>query len=93
MDNAFQSTPIADTEQTAKQPMVFDAGDHSGAAVSHTNALMCLAKEFVLIGLDMFTDPTRRAEIVARFESTGRTITGLSNDQIVRFAGIHVTAR
>lgn len=69
------------------EPMVFDACDQSGTPVYHTNVLMCIATDFVMIGLDMFDDEKRREEIVARFESSGRQVIALSNDQIANFAG------
>ena len=69
------------------EPMVFDALDESGTAIYHTNVLMCIATDFVLIGLDMITDVARSAEIVSRFEDSGRHVIALSNDQIARFAG------
>ncbi len=69
------------------EPMVFDALDADGTAIYHTNVLMCIATAFVMIGLDMITDETRRAEIVERFESSGRHVIALSNEQIGKFAG------
>ncbi len=73
--------------QFAYEPMVFDAEDHTGTAIYHTNVLMCIATDFVLIGLDMMTDPARRQEVVDRFENSGRKVIRLSNQQIASFAG------
>lgn len=69
------------------EPMAFDASDENGTPVYHTNVLMCIATDFVMIGLDMFDDANRRDEIVSRFESSGRQVIALSNDQIANFAG------
>lgn len=69
------------------EPMAFGACDESGTPVYHTNVLMCIATDFVMIGLDMFDDAKRREEIIARFESSGRKVIALSNDQIANFAG------
>lgn len=69
------------------EPMVFDARDQNGKPIYHTNVLMCIATEFVLIGLDMMTDSTRRDEIVERFQSSGKTVINLSVEQIAKFAG------
>ncbi|MCR9214970.1 MAG: arginine deiminase-related protein [Proteobacteria bacterium] len=73
--------------QFAYEPMVFDAEDDTGTAIYHTNVLMCIATDFVLIGLDMMTDPARRQEVVDRFENSGRKVIRLSNQQIASFAG------
>ena len=69
------------------EPMVFDAFDDSGTPIYHTNVLMCIATDFVMIGLDMISGDERRNEIVDRFESSGRAVINLSRDQIARFAG------
>lgn len=69
------------------EPMVFDASDARGVPVYHTNVLMCIATDFVLIGLNMIADAARRAEIVRRFEQSGRDVIALSDAQVADFAG------
>ena len=69
------------------EPMVFDARDAAGVPVYHTNVLMCIATEFVLIGTEMMVDDARRAHILRRFEESGREVVELSNAQIADFAG------
>lgn len=69
------------------EPMVFEAEDENGVSIYHTNVLMCIGTEFVLICLDMIKDKQRRDEIVKRFEYTGRTVIDLSHQQIANFAG------
>ena len=69
------------------EPMVFDAKDQNGTDIYHTNVLMCIATDFVLIGLEMIIDQDRRAEIVKRFADSGRHVIDLSHDQIANFAG------
>jgi hypothetical protein len=69
------------------EPMLFDARDDNGVAVYHTNVLMCIATEFVMIGLDMIIEQKRRHEIAKRFADSGREVIELDNDQIAGFAG------
>jgi hypothetical protein len=69
------------------EPMVFDARDENGVPIYHTNVLMCVGTEFALVGLSMIGNAERRDEIVARLESSGRTVIDLSPRQISRFAG------
>ena len=69
------------------EPMVFDTGDENGTPVYHTNVLMCIATDLVLICLDMVKDQARRNELINRFRETGREIIDLSIDQIRNFAG------
>ncbi|WP_417280393.1 citrulline utilization hydrolase CtlX [Celeribacter sp.] len=68
------------------EPMVFPAADSRGVAIYHTNVLMCIGTEFVLIGAEMITDAMRRDEVLERFEESGRTIVRLSEAQIAAFA-------
>ncbi|WP_237565523.1 citrulline utilization hydrolase CtlX [Ornithinimicrobium cavernae] len=71
------------------EPMVFDAADNNGTPVYHTNVLMCIASEFVLIGLSMITDSRRREEIAHRLAGRRgtRPVLDLSPEQIHDFAG------
>lgn len=69
------------------EPMMFNAFDSIGTPVYHTNVLMCIATDFVLIGLDMIPDSERRTEIERRLLESGRTIIALTNQQILEFAG------
>lgn len=69
------------------EPMVFDAHDAGGTPVYHTNVLMCIATDFVMISLDMIDDVARRADIEKRFAESGRTVISLSSEQIENFAG------
>ena len=69
------------------EPMVFDAVDDNRNPVYHTNVLMCIATDFVMICLDMILDSTRRLEIEERFTRSGLQIIALSIKQIKNFAG------
>ena len=67
------------------EPMVFDACDADGT--DHTNVLMCIATDFVMIGLDMMVDDARRDHVVHCFEEFGRKVIALTAAQITDFAG------
>ena len=69
------------------EPIVFDALDPSGMPIYHTNVMMCIATDFVLVGLDLITSDARRAEVARRLVSEGRAIVDLDRDQISSFAG------
>ena len=69
------------------EPMAFDAQDKSGNAVYHTNVLMCIASQFVLIGSSMISDEKRRKAVVDRLRISGREVIELSIEQIEQFAG------
>ena len=68
------------------EPMVFDA-ELDGVPIYHTNVMMCIGTEYALVGLDLMTNPERRAEIAERLVEPGRELIELSNQQITDFAG------
>lgn len=69
------------------EPMVFEAVDAAGTPVYHTNVLMCIATDFVMICEDMIVDPSRRRQVVERFEESGRQVISLDPAQVADFAG------
>ncbi len=69
------------------EPMAFDAVDHNGTPIYHTNVLMTVATSFALVGLDTMTEPSRRTEIVDRLSASGRDVIALTNAQLHEFAG------
>jgi hypothetical protein len=69
------------------EPMLFDACNSAGESVYHTNVLMCIATEFVLMAPSMIKNTPRRAEIIQRFQASGRDVIELSEAQIAHFCG------
>jgi hypothetical protein len=75
------------------EPMAFDATNEAGVAVYHTNVMMTIATDFVMVGLDMIADTQRRREVIERLTSPGRAVIGLSYEQINNFAGNAIELR
>lgn len=69
------------------EPIVFDARDDDGAAIYHTNVVMCVGTDIALLCLDALPDETRRNEVVDRLTETGRTVIDITHDQLRDFAG------
>jgi hypothetical protein len=69
------------------EPMVFDAADPTGTPIYHTNVMMGVATDFALVGLGLIRSPARRGEIVDRLTAHGRTVIGLTFEQVCDFAG------
>ncbi len=69
------------------EPIVFEAFDNEGRAVYHTNVLMCIASDIVLVGAEMVRDNDQRTALLERLKNTGREILELSEAQIAAFAG------
>jgi hypothetical protein len=69
------------------EPMAFTTADANGAAIYHTNVMMCVATEFALVGFELMNDSKRRDEVRARLEESGREVIALDAAQIGDFAG------
>ncbi|MCH7806861.1 MAG: hypothetical protein IH995_06920 [Proteobacteria bacterium] len=69
------------------QAVPFRALGPEGEAIYHTNVMMCIGPDFVIIGLDTI-DPEDRERIAGLLEKTGKTILKLGNRQVYEhFAG------
>ena len=69
------------------EPVTFESTSADGRAIYHTNVMMCLGTDFVLVGLEMIADQTQRQTVQSRLEATGKAIISLSQSQIENFAG------
>jgi hypothetical protein len=68
-------------------PVSFIATDAKGYPIYHTNVMMCVADQFVVICLDSIKDSKERKEIVAIIEKTRKEIIDIALDQMNHFAG------
>jgi len=66
---------------------VFNTADQSGQPIYHTNVVLSIATNFVVVGLDNIPDPAERARIAARLADTGRDVIEIDRGQVAEFAG------
>jgi hypothetical protein len=69
------------------QPVYFNAVDAHGTAIYHTNVLMCLAENFVVICLSAVQNEEEKEMIVTSFKKTGKEMIDISFSQMSNFAG------
>lgn len=69
------------------EPMAFDAVDHEGVPVYHTNVIGCVGTEVALFALEMIPDEQRRAQVRERLTVNGRRLVELTEEQVRDFAG------
>ncbi len=69
------------------EPIAFPTLGEANKPVYHTNVMMCIANEFVLLGADLITDPQRRLAVMQRLAGSGRELIVLAPEQIAAFAG------
>lgn len=67
--------------------IVFDAVDDQGQAIYHTNVLMCIATDFVIICLDAIQNDDDQEKLLESFSNTGHKVIAISFEQMKQFAG------
>ncbi|MFC4232656.1 citrulline utilization hydrolase CtlX [Parasediminibacterium paludis] len=68
-------------------PVAFIANDENGSPIYHTNVMMCVADQFVVICLASITNDTEKNQVVQSIENSGKTIIDISFHQMNHFAG------
>jgi len=67
-------------------PVIFDAFNSNGVPVYHTNVLMCMGTDFVMISLDMIAEYDK-ARLVNIFDNNNQKVIALTEHQIEHFCG------
>lgn len=71
-------------------PIVFHSFQTVGTErlpIYHTNVMMCVADQFVVICLDCIDDETERSNVIEIIENSGKEIIEISEQQMQQFAG------
>lgn len=74
-------------EKLGYEMEVFLACDRNGRPIYHTNVMMGIGTEFVVICLESIKDRSMRAAISRRFELAGKQIIDISFEQVAEFCG------
>ena len=67
--------------------IIFHAYDAEGELIYHTNVMMCVAKDFVVICMECIKSEDERQELLDSFESTNKEVIEISLNQVNQFAG------
>lgn len=68
-------------------PVLFNAVDKSGREIYHTNVMMCLSEEYVVICMECVTNDLQKKLLKNKFLDTGKEIVEISFKQMLHFAG------
>ena len=74
-------------EQLRYEPMVFKAVDSIGRPLYHTNVVMTVADQYVVICLESIRDQTERECVIESIQRSGKTIISINYEQLNQFAG------
>lgn len=67
--------------------LLFNAETKPGRAIYHTNVLMCIARNYVVICLDVIPSIDEKEQLLKWFNETNKTIIEITLDQMHQFAG------
>lgn len=68
-------------------PVVFHALDENDHEIYHTNVMMCVGDQFVVICLECIKDEGEREEVIKTINNSGKKIIEISYEQVKHFAG------
>lgn len=69
------------------KPIAFHATDDKGQAIYHTNVMMCVADQFVVICLDSITNSEEKKYITETILASDKQIIDITSAQMNQFAG------
>jgi hypothetical protein len=68
-------------------PISFKALDDKGQPIYHTNVMMCMGNQFVVICMDSIADESEKKILLDSFIQTKKEVIEISQDQLNHFAG------
>jgi hypothetical protein len=68
-------------------PILFHAADQRGNEIYHTNVLMCMASDYVVICLDTLYEEEEKKLLLEQFKSTHKEVIEISQNQMEHFCG------
>lgn len=74
-------------ERMGYEKMLFTSTDDTGLEIYHTNVMMALGENFVVICLESIKDGTEWANLHRKFEETNKAIIDINMEQMTSFAG------
>lgn len=74
-------------EELGYHPVLFNAYDKNGKAIYHTNVMMCMADDYVVICMDSIKDDFQKQMLLQKFSETDKEIIEISLEQMNQFAG------
>jgi len=66
---------------------VFESVDTNGDDIYHTNVMMALGEDFVVIGMDTVNNEEQKSMLLENFKQTNKEVIEITFEQILSFAG------
>ena len=68
-------------------PILFNATDRNGKPIYHTNVMMCMADDYVVVCMDSVNNPAEKKLLKDSFSNTNKEIVEIDFDQMDHFCG------
>ena len=72
--------------QTGYRSVIFDAVDHDGCPIYHTNVMMSVGEDFAVICSDAVVPPQEKSDVLERLRVSRKTVVEVSYDQMQHYA-------
>ena len=72
--------------QTGYRSVIFDAVDHDGCPIYHTNVMMSIGEDFAVICSDAVVPPQEQSDVLERLRASRKTVVEVSYDQMRHYA-------
>ena len=69
------------------RPVVFNATDGNGQPIYHTNVMLCVADQYVVICLESISDPMEQKMITENIRNSNKSLVVITLHQMQHFAG------
>ncbi|MEP7258059.1 MAG: arginine deiminase-related protein [Flavitalea sp.] len=69
------------------EPVMFNAVDEQGNSIYHTNVMMCIADQYMIICLDSIPEKKERQNLLNAANKTGKVVIDIDFSQMNHFAG------
>jgi len=67
--------------------ITWHSSDRKGTPIYHTNVVMAVLRDHVLLCLDSIKDPKERDEVILAVQGSGKTLLNLSFDEVEQYCG------
>jgi len=75
------------------EPVVFQAYDHSGGLVYHTNVILCIGHRFAVLCTSTIREEQERKQVIESLTRTGHEIIDITSEQLRQYAGNMLEAK
>jgi len=74
-------------QKTGFEAVTFHSVDENNMPIYHTNVMMAVAEQYVVVCMESIKDEAERAMLLEHFDQTGKEVVDISFEQVKQFCG------